>query len=622
MRRIVFFLVVVALIVPATVAMGQATQREIRFKQAKYDAGTAIYQAMRELPLPMGQKLAGYLDRTPRIRKQFRQSMIQEAWIVVPPAFDAQGHCTVTTQVTLAQLIDLLIKLHIQLYDGLDFDRGDFYHLRTAGKFMWMAQGTSRLTGGKLQPPTPIPAGQAETVLTGVIAARLADLKALTPTRFKSRVGAKDMYYHFYQRDRQAQMGEVGMLVDESIVGYISASSGEFLIAESVVIRVPPGTVIPPPPPPPPPLPPLVGPGVLPPPPPPPPPPPVGASGQANFVVTNVAKLRAKHGAARTTKVVNQLRQIGELHDVSGTAAQIDRYIETNFKPGTHRRVFIFGNHDVVPFHKIANKIPAGKDKDRMLMWDDPYGDFDHDRMSVLDVFVCRLPDDRAIIDSRSSTLWRSHPAGGSLRFSRFKGLANFRRPFCDDLTGVWGVKKDCIWSQPITYKNIPAGHFANRNVFILLHGSDKESRIFWGEPTSGRKYPDAFVIGQANFPDQLVVNGACYGSYTVGKTSQTSICMRALANGCRGYIGATASTYSPRGDVTNRLDALFFKMLFGKLRANRTPEQAYLETKQEFARTIRDPVARKNWIIMQYFGLPPVIAANNAAPAPVVPEF
>ena len=313
------------------------------------------------------------------------------------------------------------------------------------------------------------------------------------------------------------------------------------------------------------------------------------------LVVTSSTRLSAKFGNSGWSQIHAAIMALrATLLDVTlNSYQQVDAEIERIGKDRISV-ILIVGNHDVVPFSVLDNPTT---DPDT-LYTDDVYGDFDHDAEVVIDVPIARIPDGNDLGLVLTQLSGTALPASGGF------SLANNKRPVAGTVANIFGAST--LWSAPTVHSDIQASAVGVRHDYFMLHGAKNDTSTWWGEGTSP-KYPAAFKVHQASSRG-IVLTGACYGAYVLGKTPDNSIALRFLKSGVRAFVGCTGIHYSVLGTEPNDNGQLFHKIFWSKVVAGQTPLQAFYETKREYlAQTAQRPVNRKIEHQFVFYGAPGV---------------
>jgi hypothetical protein len=279
--------------------------------------------------------------------------------------------------------------------------------------------------------------------------------------------------------------------------------------------------------------------------------------------------------------------------------AQID-YLLNNMRDiaETCPFVLIVGDDDMVPIPVLPNPAPDGD----VLYTDDPYGDTDHDSLTVADIPVARIPDG----DSLDLVLTQLSPSdalpeGGNLTVSSTDW------PYIGQLASrAFGSDRTLLWSLPMIHTDLSPSQVDVGWDFLSLHGSRSYGGAWWGEKPS---LPVAFTLDQAD-SQGVVLGGACYGAYTIGRTPEDTIALRFLANGSRAYVGTRSIIWHPIGeDVLSRHAAVFQLAFWESLARGEAPLAAFMEGKAQMASKVRSrsgmPHEQKMLHDFTYYGKP-----------------
>jgi hypothetical protein len=299
---------------------------------------------------------------------------------------------------------------------------------------------------------------------------------------------------------------------------------------------------------------------------------------------------------------------------ISHRQSLVDRYTEQGFAQidgllqdlgniaETCPFVLIVGDPDVIPFAVLPNPTSDGD----VLYTDDVYGDNDHDVLGVPDIPVARIPDgwslDLLVTQLSSSDV----PEGGDFT------LANSKRPHAGGVASqVFGENRVLLWSLPAQHGELDSSQVNVRQGYFMLHGGAWDTSVWWGEEDV---YPEAFTVREAR-SEGIVLSGACYGSYTFGRTPRSSITLSFLESGARAFVGSTGITYSPlwtsgpnpTGPL--RHDALFHQAFLSAVSGGQAPLAAFMEAKDSMADLCRTADSTGDELKMLheyiYFGKP-----------------
>jgi hypothetical protein len=245
---------------------------------------------------------------------------------------------------------------------------------------------------------------------------------------------------------------------------------------------------------------------------------------------------------------------------------------EALIKPWPFYRIIthiqIIGGHDIVPFAVIPNPYPDGD----TLYTDDVYADFTGD--DVIDVPIARIPDGGSLDLLIRQLDGKCTPKPGAF------GLGNKNRQYAGPIMDIFDDEGDVYWSAPYTPDDISVGDVDVEHVYFILHGSDADTSVWWGENAI---WPVAFKVSLA-YSQGIILTGACYGAYIIGKTPADSICLRFLRSGAKAFIGCTGSHYSTPTTETNYAGPLFHRLFFEHLMTGKKPSQAFFRAKRDYS--------------------------------------
>ncbi len=242
--------------------------------------------------------------------------------------------------------------------------------------------------------------------------------------------------------------------------------------------------------------------------------------------------------------------------------------------------VLIVGGDSIIPFHRLPN--PTDDDDDAVPS-DNPYATTDEN------YFAPEWPVGRIPVDGDAALLTRlltaaakahrtavrpTHPldslrAWFALRFGRL--LPREARSFGYSAS-IWrrssiavyrsiGAPRSMVTSPPVEAGALPsAATRAPHLSYFNLHGLE-DSPEWFGQRDPMRE-PEATEFPVALRPGDVVDGGrapkvvyseACYGANTLGKTSETALCLKFLDSGSNVVVGSTKIAY---GSVTTPLIA------------------------------------------------------------------
>ncbi|MEP7191012.1 MAG: C25 family cysteine peptidase, partial [Roseiflexaceae bacterium] len=314
--------------------------------------------------------------------------------------------------------------------------------------------------------------------------------------------------------------------------------------------------------------------------------------------------------------------------------------------------VLLIGGDDSIPFHRVANPL---HDDDAAVLSDSPYGSDDAGYMLPQRV-VARLPDGAGdqpepllkLLDQmldyhqgRSAQL-----KNGFFHLPLLGGRRNQSRKQSSPLdTGysaeVWraasrmaldALDADAPLSccPPLDTDTLDLAEWIDRRIlYVNLHGASGLSN-WYGQPDLLWPGP-ATQLPIALRPDQLadrrpagalLISEACYGAELTDRTQQTSIMLKALAEGALACVGATVSSYGSLIMPLIGADLLCQKLL-AHLASGIPIGAALHQARLEFAQTMYrrqgylDDVDVKTLTEFVLLGDPwAVVAAGNRAQA------
>lgn len=147
-------------------------------------------------------------------------------------------------------------------------------------------------------------------------------------------------------------------------------------------------------------------------------------------------------------------------------------------------------------------------------MTDDVYGNTDHDRLTVIDIPIARIPDGDSL-DLLLTQLSPSEVPEGSNFI-----VANAKRPHADVATSrVFGTDRALSWRLPTRHDDIERDSVNVRHDYLVLHGSAENASAWRGEEPT---LPVAFTVDEAN-TQGVFLSAACYGAPTHSHTPEDS---------------------------------------------------------------------------------------------------
>lgn len=313
--------------------------------------------------------------------------------------------------------------------------------------------------------------------------------------------------------------------------------------------------------------------------------------------LTDAKALAGKIGSASVDAMVNALTQAGQtilnVEAAGATPRQIADAVREHM--AGVQGVVLIGDVDVLPSQRLdvlppelrqALSDPEG-DPDNFIVWNDEvYGCIDADDIPELP--VSRIPD-----GGRASTIanaLRSSGAGPA-----HFGIRNSARPFADVIFKEISKTAALKVSHPVKHTDIQSSDVAAGLVYMMLHGSDADTRRFWGETASAGPL-EAFNVGAvpAATPG-VVLAGCCWGALTAshkacdaaagaalaGRTASESVAVAFVSAGVRAFIGCTGVHYSPPGASTKSAGAPMHRAVLDGLAKGQAPALALFNAKR-----------------------------------------
>jgi Tfp pilus assembly protein PilF len=278
--------------------------------------------------------------------------------------------------------------------------------------------------------------------------------------------------------------------------------------------------------------------------------------------------------------------------------------------------LLLIGGDDSIPFHRLPNPL---HDDDAVVLSDSPYGSDDAGYLLPQRV-VARLPDGAGEQPTLLLTLLdqmidyhhghSQQPKNGIFHLPLALGRHGAARKAPNPTDAgysaeIWRESSRAVLdsldasaplsaSPPLDADTLDLAEWIDRRVlYVNLHGAAGLAN-WYGQPDA--IWPGAATrLPIALRPDQLadrrlsgtlLISEACYGAELVNRTDQTSIMLRALAEGVLACVGATVSSY---GSITMPLIGadLLCQRLLAQL-ASGTPVGAALhQARLEFAQTM-----------------------------------
>jgi hypothetical protein len=290
----------------------------------------------------------------------------------------------------------------------------------------------------------------------------------------------------------------------------------------------------------------------------------------------------------------------------------LDGWLEGLLRAKNYYAILILGGDNVIPYPILDNPT---SDSDPWVFTDDVYGDTDHDADSIVDYPVARIPDggDRTLVLNQLSRT--EAPASGHY------GLGNINRHGAEKVAAIYGGEAAFETCDPNT--DVSFGDDL-RYTYFMLHGSDQDTTVWWGEHTNSSQMPYPEGLKVANAANSgIVASAACYGAYTIGKTPADSIALSFLKSGSWAFVGSTGISYS--GDYPKEprkfLDVnsgRFYKLFFDRVTQGTDPMSAFYYTKVEYAQNAKIDSEQKIMHEYQFYGMPKV--PPQVTPVPTTP--
>lgn len=318
--------------------------------------------------------------------------------------------------------------------------------------------------------------------------------------------------------------------------------------------------------------------------------------------VTSQAGLTRKIGAAETQAVLASIRARGgtildTLADQSTSAAAALDEVKKKLLTDNYVGVVLLGGYDVVPPVRLDTLDPALRaqlprptgDSDNFIVWSDAeYGDTDDDALPELP--VSRVPDGGSADFIRK--LLRSGPAAGRSSF----GLRNRARPFADGIYRLLNTSAAMLCSEPAAPQTLNSADLQSSNVYLMLHGSDRDATRFWGEDDLGT----CEAINLGNVPGTMggtVFTGCCWGALLSDDTAfripagavprplaiNASLALSLLNAGARAFVGCTGTHYSPTVAPYGYFGGPLHEAFWRELLAGKGPAQALFDAKAAY---------------------------------------
>ncbi|HEU5097971.1 MAG TPA: tetratricopeptide repeat protein [Roseiflexaceae bacterium] len=304
-------------------------------------------------------------------------------------------------------------------------------------------------------------------------------------------------------------------------------------------------------------------------------------------------------------------REAGPIRDLIRTLADV--FEQRRQQLGT---TLLIGGDDSIPFHRLPNPL---HDDDPLICSDTPYGSDDAGYLLPHRV-VARLPDgagaDPDLLLTLLDQMIDYHSGGGAYqkRSGLRLGLLGGRRaPTPASECGLKAGYSAEIWqaaaravldaldpSAPLTTSPpLDADGLAEhpwideRVLYVNLHGATGLPN-WYGQPEAD--WPGAATrLPIALRPDQLgarravgglLISEACYGAEILDRGPESSIPLRALAEGMLACVGATASSYASLAAPLLGADLLCQRLL-ARLATGASVGEALHQARLEFAQTM-----------------------------------
>lgn len=286
-------------------------------------------------------------------------------------------------------------------------------------------------------------------------------------------------------------------------------------------------------------------------------------------------------------------------------------------------QVVILGGYDVVPAAQvdtIAPETPAhmigtlrNRDPDSFIVWsDDVYVDVEG--VGLPDTAISRIPDGHDALFTLK--VLQAEPASARQRH----GIRNSARPFVEAIFSTLPGRAPLLVSGPIAATDFISKPLEGSLAYYMLHGSNTDGKVFWGEYPRGR-YVEALTVDTAPTDGlDTAVIGCCWGALLsstlardwrpgqqlAGRLPTQSIALRLLSAGARAVIGCTGVHYSPTTPPFDTASGPFHQALWHHLNSGLPPVVALLHAKYDFADTVKsltdvNQLAIANKILSQF---------------------
>jgi hypothetical protein len=249
-----------------------------------------------------------------------------------------------------------------------------------------------------------------------------------------------------------------------------------------------------------------------------------------------------------------------EASSADAAAGRVRRELQGGQRP---RGVVLLGGYDVVPAarvdclpERLARRVERLQEDDEFIVWsDDIYGDLERDWLPELP--VSRIPD------GKSARLMRSALSAGPANAPEpRRGLRNVARPFADGIFEMLSGTEPLLQSLPTRSDQVPAYSLDGERVYLVLHGTDTNATLFWGETGgNGGAWPVAMKMKDVPARKGAVVfTGCCWGALIVlpkavdverttilvHRDADSSIALKFLLEGAWAFVGCTGLHWSP----------------------------------------------------------------------------
>jgi Tfp pilus assembly protein PilF len=302
--------------------------------------------------------------------------------------------------------------------------------------------------------------------------------------------------------------------------------------------------------------------------------------------------------------------EAGAIRDLVHTLA--DMFVGRSQQLGT---TLLIGGDDSIPFHRLPNPL---HDDDPLICSDTPYGSDDAGYLLPHRV-VARLPDGAGAEPGLLLTLLDQmidyHSGGGAyqkragLRLALLGGRRAAAAPEGGPKAGysaeIWQAAARSVLdaldpaaplttSPPLDADALASNAWIDERVlYINLHGAAGlpnwygQPEAIW--PGAATRLPIALrpdQLGGRSAAGGLLISEACYGAEIADRGPESSIPLRALAEGMLACVGATASSYASLATPLLGADLLCQRLL-ARLAAGASIGEALHQARLEFAQTM-----------------------------------